>query len=175
MNKIASCIVEYVKENPESTWTREQLSPRSNKINDKPCDIFICCSIEDQFQYLDGFINPLVLKYNLKTINPQQDIDIDSIGLVEYFIAECKLYFVVITSSYYSNTLTSLFTRRALHYSNKVSKKVIVVLMDYEPAFVSHARYMRPLELEDAELIVYNEDNIEKSCDEFHKIVSKIQ
>ncbi len=47
--------------------------------------------------------------------------------------------------------------------------------MDYEPAFVAHSRYMRPLELENAELIIYNEENIEKSCQEFNQIVSKLK
>jgi hypothetical protein len=68
-----------------------------------------------------------------------------------------------------------LFNRRALYYSNKVLKKIIVAIMDYEPAFVAHSRYMRPLELENAELIIYNEENIEKSCQEFNQIVSKLK
>lgn len=44
-------------------------------------------------------------------------------------------------------------------------------MMDYEPSLVSHSRYMRPIELEKAELVVYNEENIQKSCEEFDKIV----
>ena len=85
-------------------------------------------------------------------------------------IEECKIFLVIITSNYYSNALANLFTKRAVHYS-KLKRKQLVVMMDYEPSLVSHSRYMRPIELEKAELVVYNEENIQKSCEEFDKIV----
>ena len=33
----------------------------------------------------------------------------------------------------------------------------------------------RPIELEDSELIVYNEENIDQSISDFNKIISKIK
>jgi hypothetical protein len=80
----------------------------------------------------------------LKTINPKRDISVEIIGLCEYLISECKIFIVIITSNYYSNTLANLFTRRALYYS-ELNKKHIVALMDYEPSIVSHTRYMSKL------------------------------
>lgn len=155
----------------KSVSTNQQKSTKEYR----PCDIFICCTTNDQFQYLDGFIKPLLIKYNFNAIYPQRDVESESIGLCEDYIAECKLYLIVITSSYYSDPLMNLFTRRALYYSNSEQKKLIMAVMDYEPQFVAHTRYMRPIELEVAEIIPYNEENINQSSKDFNAIISKIK